>query len=156
MELSKFPSILICKYKWYIMATEGYGDVYIKWSTYEKPAAMIIYVLIISAVLVISSSSRNTQKSMFDKWEKPLRVKEDYGFALLQIVQAREVNKDVENYFKGHIWQYLFKEVLNLHIFVPKLSQDIWVYTHDFRGGSVGQERVGKHTPIWKPTLGCI
>lgn len=64
---------------------------------------MIIYVLIINAVLVISSSSRNTQKSMFDKWEKPLRVKEDYGFALLQIVQAREVNKDVENYFKGHI-----------------------------------------------------
>ena len=38
-------------------------------------------------------------------------VKEDYIIALLQKVQAREVNKDVGSYLKKHICQYPFKQV---------------------------------------------
>lgn len=49
------------------MATDSYLDVYTKWSTYEKATVMIICILIISTVLLISSSSRNTEKSIFDK-----------------------------------------------------------------------------------------
>lgn len=49
------------------MATDSYLDVYMKSSTYEKATVMIICILIISTDLLISSSSRNTEKSMFDK-----------------------------------------------------------------------------------------
>lgn len=71
-ESSKFPSISMCNYKWYTTATDSYLDVHMKWSTHEKATAMIICVLIVSTVLLTSRSSRNTQKSVFDKWKKAL------------------------------------------------------------------------------------
>lgn len=60
----------MCKYNSYVTPTDHYLDVYMKWSTYAKATAMIICILITSTDLLISSSSRNTQKSMSDKWEE--------------------------------------------------------------------------------------
>lgn len=71
-ESSKFPSVSMCNYKWYTTATDSYLDVHMKWSTHEKATAMVICVLIVSTVLLTSRSSRNTQKSVFDKWKKAL------------------------------------------------------------------------------------
>lgn len=71
VSLDQIRSTFVCKHKWQYMTPIAIClDVHMNWSTYLEAIPMITCILIISTALLISSSARNAQKSMFDKWKK--------------------------------------------------------------------------------------